>query len=213
MLVGNDAEAARLTHLLDQHHGDRPSVRRWLALIDPPGAAALPVNSPAAVDRLAAELHGRLDVVPSLVAAQRVGKNSANIALLRDALKLVEPHADAKRHHLSICAALAELALLVGDGDDARRWAHRGLKRDPYNATLALLVARIDDDEHVGPAASAVLTRVLRQHPRYPDVRAALIRRQFADGNTEQARRRLRQWLSDEPAQPVARRLSKELAA
>jgi hypothetical protein len=103
--------------------------------------------------------------------------------------------------------------MLSSDEDDARRWAHRGLKLNPYHAPLALVLSQIEDDAALGPPAVQVLAGVAAANPGWPDVRAALIRRELADGLAQRARHRLEQWLRDEPASTMARQLQKEIAA
>jgi len=101
----------------------------------------------------------------------------------------------------------------VGDARDARRWAHRGRRIDAYHVKFALILGELEDDPAVGPPASAALDEALRAHPHYPDVRAALIRREFTDGQTVAARHRLQRWLDDQPEHPLALQLQEELAA
>jgi hypothetical protein len=117
------------------------------------------------------------------------------------------------RRTLMICQAMAQLALLADDADDARRWAHRGLRVDPYSASLALVLARITDDPAVGPPTHAILTAVAEAFPLYPDLQAALIRRDKAEGRDDDARRRLSLWLDRQPDHPLARQVQQELAA
>jgi len=76
-----------------------------------------------------------------------------------------------------------------------------------------LLLAKMEDDTALGPPAREVLADVSRVFPKYPDVRAALIRRENQDGRSGDARRRLELWLQREPTHPLALRLERELAA
>lgn len=226
--------ARRVTERLYRVHGHRPGVRDWIEAAELPGAEKLPDVSPAAVERLAAELADDVDVVRTLVVGmkhrpearpattltERQGHElqpdaaTRPIALLRAAIERVqEGCAHDTRQYVMLCTALAELALLAQDESDARRWAHRGLKVDPYCASLALVLASCDDDARLGPPARQALARVARQHPGYPDVRAAMIRRAFADGRVDSARRRLSAWLRRDPGSPLANQLQQELAA
>ena len=205
--------AEHLTWRLFREFGHDAAINDWIALMEPPGCRNLPVTSDSSVELVAGELLGNPQVIPTLVAAQRINKDAHTIALLRGALQRLMRDIDDERQLLNVYAALAELAMLAQDTDDARRWAHRGLKIEPYHAGLALVLSRIDDDEQLGPRASTVLAGALNVHPKYPDLRAALIRREFRDGHVDVARRRLQQWLQREPNQPVALRLEQELAA
>lgn len=208
----SESASSSLQHL-NAAAGHEPSVRAWLAAIHPRGCLDAPALTEAAIDHLACELLVNIDVVASLVAGQKIENNADTIRLLRLALSRALRDIDDERHQLAACQAMAELAMLAGDHDDARRWAHRGLRLLPYCASLALVLARIKDDAMVGPPAAAVLAEAVNAHPKYPDLRAALIRRDFAEGRADVARRRLQQWLRREPNHAVARRLKEELAA
>ncbi len=202
-----------MTWRLFREFGHDAAINDWLALVQPPGCRNLPATSDSSVELVAGELLGNLEVIPTLVAAQRISQDAHAVALLRGALNRLLRDVEDERQLLGVYAALAELAMLAQDADDARRFAHRGLKIEPYHAGLALILSRIDDDEQLGPRASTVLAGALNVHPKYPDLRAALIRREFREGHIDVARRRLQQWLQREPNQPVALRLEQELAA
>jgi len=116
-----------------------------------------------------------------LVVALKYAPQTRPISLLRGALARVTRDFQEDPQMPRLCQALAELALLIGDEDDARRWAHRGLRLEPFNATLSLVLAQITDDTTVGPAATEMLKRVSLKFPQYPDVAAALERRQELD--------------------------------
>jgi tetratricopeptide (TPR) repeat protein len=193
--------------------GNEPAVRTWLDAVMPPQAMEATLVTPSAVDHLACELIARLEVIPSLVSGQKIERSATTIQLLRQTLTRLLHDIDDGREQLTVCQALADLAMLAGDHTDARRWAHRGLRIDPYNASMALALSRIEDDAMVGPPAATVLAEAVNAHPKYPDLRAALIRREFADGRADVARRRLEQWLRREPNQAMAQRLREELAA
>jgi lipopolysaccharide biosynthesis regulator YciM len=205
--------ARRLVRLLHDGHGHHPAVAQWIAALDLFGKGAANGVSHAEVEHLAAELIEAPQVIPSLVAAAMIEPRREDIDLLRSAIQRIAADAADDRQVIVICQAMAQLAMLALDRDDARRWAHRGLKLDPYNATLALVLGEVSDDLNVGPAAADVLRRVATAHPTYPDVRASLIRREHSDGRPEAARIKLAQWLEQDPANPHALDMVRELAA
>jgi len=185
----------------------------WLQLMElTPGEEPLGPDA-ATVEHLAGELAGNPEVIPSLVAAEQYEPDRRRRTLLRRALTLVAPTASETGHLLMVCRAQAELAQIAGDEDEARRWAHRGLRLEPRDETLALVLARINDDLTVGPPARQVLAEAVRGHPTYPDLRRELIRRHQRDGHRHSARALLARWLNREPNSPIARSLDKELAA
>lgn len=211
--TGHATEARVAAKRLHHRHGNDPAVARWLELLvmSPGVAEAVP---DVAVEQLVDELSQHWNVITSLVLAQQVSPDAQTIALLRRAIAVImRDMLDDASHTAVLCQALAELAFLAGDVDDARRWAHRGLKANPYAAPLAIIVARIEDDAAVGPAAATVLARVAEAHPHYPDLRAAVIRREHDDGRTNSARMLLGRWLQQEPDHPIAAALGQEMAA
>jgi hypothetical protein len=204
--------ARRLVGRLYHAHGDDAAIALWLQIMEVPGAADMPALPDVRIERLAAELAARPGVIPSLVAAQHVAPIAADVAMLRSALGLAAKELDADARWMSaVCQAMAELALLADDRDDARRWAHRGLKRNPYSAALALVLGRVEDDPAVGPPAARVLRDAVAAHPQYPDLRAALIRREQVEGRRETARLHLADWLRREPDHPLAREMARKL--
>lgn len=206
--------ASRLVQRLHHSRGDEPSVQHWLAALRPPGFAEPPPLPDTQVARLADELDARLDLLPTLVAAQRIASSHTEIALLRAAVaRLARRAADDEQRLLAVCQAMAELSLLANDADEARRWTHRGLKVNPFAASLAMVLAQLDDDTEVGPPAIKVLAVAAEAHPQFPDLQAALIRREHAQGETASARMHLADWLRREPEHPLARKLEQELAA
>lgn len=205
--------ARRLVRLLHDSQGHSPVIARWLTAIDSVTDSKLTQVSLASVEHLAAELIDQLDVIPSLVAAAVIDPQPADLALLRAAIQRVAADKHDQRSTLMLCTAMAQLAEAAGDSDDARRWAHRGLTIDGYNATLALVLSRIADDLTLGPSAADVLRRVAVAHPQYPDVRASLIRRERQDGRPDTAQIKLAQWLEQDPTNPHALGLVRELAA
>ena len=170
-------------------------------------------HSRAEVELLASELLDRPELITSLVAAQKIERDHKTIALLRAAAARVVHDIERTSNFVAVCTAAANLAVYASDVDDARRWAHRGLRKSPFNASLAMILSSIEDDETIGPPASTVLLGAVNRFPRYPDLRAALIRREFAEGRTDIAKRRLAQWLTREPNQALATELEQELAA
>lgn len=205
--------ARRLIRLLHDGHGHHPAVSQWLDALELRSIAALAGASHASIEHLAAELIESPQVIPSLVAAMTIDPRPTDLDMLRGAIQRIAADTTDDQQMLTVCQAMAQLATLAHDPDDARRWAHRGLKLDPYNATLALIVARISDDMNVGPAARDVLRRVATMHPSYSDVRVSLIRRERHDGRREAAQIKLAQWLEQDPANPHALGLVQELAA
>lgn len=226
----NDAEILQtlvsLSWLLDQHQqaelwlgqlrtqvGYLPAIQEWIQAMDEMQQANPFSSIDAQTEQLAVELMDHISVMPSLVVAMKLQSDDKTIAALRSALNHAYRDIHTSHDQIVACEALAELALLAEDSRDARRWAHRGRRLDPYHARFALVLAEIDDDAAVGPPAAVALGEALRINPNYPDVRAALIRREFADGQTTAARRRLRVWLNDQPEHPMALKLKQELAA
>lgn len=214
LIVADLPDAARrcVSHL-DAHHGDDGWVRQWIGYVEAPCGNELPQVSPAVIEQLAADLLAQPLALLSLVAALKVAPDAEQVLLLRRAGARAYHDLHEGRRGLVLCQAMADLALLAQDADDARRWAHRGLKLEPYSAPLALVLAAVEDDPAQGPPAVNVLAEVAHKHPDYPDVLAALIRREGAQGRREAARRRLTAWLSREPRNLTARRLHQELAA
>ncbi len=211
--AGLDDAARRLGRKLHQRRGHHPSVTRWLVTMNVPGSRDLPAAPDAMVEKLAAELAERPGLIETLTTAQKHEPRPESVLLLRRAGAMLVKGYQGDEVFVTLCRALADLAVLAGDLDDARRWAHRGLKADPYCAKLALVLSELSDEPGVGPAARQVLARVARKYPHYPDVRAAMIRRAAADGRPAAARRRLAAWLRRDPDSPTALRLKKELAA
>jgi hypothetical protein len=214
LLSGQHEAAAEATRKLHQACGDWPAVHRWLTRMEAPGYGELSTPAEPRIEHLAGELLPNLEVIPSLVAAQQHQPEPEQIALLRHALARLAPGLGAEHPRmLTICRAQARLSLLAGDPDEARRWAHRGLKLAPDDEKLALALAEVEDDPAVGPPAKDVLATVCERHPDYPDVRRARIRREHRDGDPRSARQLLAHWLQTEPNSPIAQTLEKELAA
>ena len=211
---GRDMRVAHHVKALEAGHGNDPAVAAWLDITHMPGAKADRQRIDPAADQLADDLFTRQQLVPTLVAAQKIQPDARQIASLRSALAILVNRAGNDHAVLPLITGLAELALLAGDGDDARRWAHRGLEQHPYLAPLALVLAQLpDDQDQPGRTAADALAGVRARHPDYADVRAALIRRQHHDGRDDLARLEISQWLEDEPDHPIAGRLDREIAA
>lgn len=205
--------ARRLAAELFETHGHDPAIGGWLAAMQPPGTGQMPGVSASAIEQLSGELIESLDVVPALVAGLAAEPNRHDTELLRQALCRLADDAADDAQLLLVCRAVTKLSLLLDDADEVRRWAHRGLKVEPYCAQLALALAETPDELTLGPPASEVLRRVAATHPTYPDVRAALIRRERTDGMADVARLRLAEWLEQDPENPVALGLVREMAA
>lgn len=215
LVTGELTESARQSLLALHHgHGHDSRIGRWIRATQLPGTAESQSLPDAQVEHLAEELALRPDLLPSLVAAQRVSADAMSLLLLRQAVLRLAPNLrEDDERMVMVCQALADLALLSDDADDARRWAYRGLRLRPYSASLALVLSRVEDDPAVGPAASEVLRKAYEANPNYPDVRAALIRTENARGDADVARRRLEQWLREQPDHPIARQVEREIAA
>ncbi len=176
-----EQEAYRLAAWLHHLHGHNPVVSRFVQLLDMPGLRSLPDTAYRHATRLANELVANPGLVPSLIFAQKQAPNTRTLSALRGAVRHIVYQFEATEHFASLLQALADMAELVGDEQDALRWAHRGLQVDPYNASLAMLLSRIEDNEAVGPPASQVLKRVSLKFPEYPDVQRAFADRQAYD--------------------------------
>lgn len=175
VLIGSGLEdsARRLAAWLYHLHGDDSKIAQWVAVMDVPGLTALPAVPDATVERLADELTANPLAVTSLVYAMKQAPRTRPISLLRAAIGHMTQHFHDRPEMPRLVQGLAELAHLIGDDEDARRWAHKGLRLEPYNATLALLLGQLEDDEAVGPTAQQTLKRVALKFPGYPDVQAA----------------------------------------
>lgn len=171
------------------------------------GAVSAPIEM---IEQLAVQLAHRPGVIPTLIAAQKHQPAAGRIDMLRRALQRI---ADEVEDRARVAEALAELAELAGDIDDARRWARRGLRLAPYSVALALLLDRIgsglraeDDLQSLDALRKAAAAR-----PSYADVRRALIRRYQAAGFDKLARRAAERWLAEQPDNPQARAAFQEL--
>lgn len=205
--------AQRVAYQCFHELGHQGQMAAWLEAVDAPGFCETNTKPDAAIEELAVELTSQFKLIPSLVAAQKVDPDNDDIQMLRDAMMRMAPHAHDQRQTLTLSLALAELSLLADDHDEARRWAYRGLRIDPLSASLALILAQVQGDTAMGPAACEVLDEVANAYPQYPDVQAASIRTAMAAGQQVQAKLRLTNWMAREPDQPLALELAKEIAA
>jgi len=186
----------------------------WLRTMSVPGCTALGGHTRRGIDELAEDLSREPKAIQTLVYAQKLRRDLPTVQLLRQAIRRIVPlFEDDTRQMATVCAAMAELGILAGDHTQARRWAHRGLEEDPYNATLALLIDQLRDDGRTALPPRAVLLCAATHHPDYPDLQAALIKRETAEGMLDQARERLDDWIEREPNSPHALALRKEIAA
>ncbi len=206
--------AGKHVRRLHARHGHLPDVAQWIASMKIAGSESLPDQSDAIISQLSRELAETPMVLCSLTAAMKVAPNEQHIDALRHAGNLMMHRVSLSIDmETELCRSMADLALLAEDEADARRWAHRGLKVNPLAAHLAIVLSQVEDHAYMGPAARDVLAKINEAKPAYPDVHAALIRREFFDGDTQVARMRLTNWLETEPSNPTALRLRKEIAA
>jgi hypothetical protein len=186
----------------------------WLRDMSVPGAGELRWSPTEPIEDLARDLAREPKAIPTLVYAQQHKRDLPTIELLRQAIRRIVPLFENDSVQMAmVCRAMAELCELAGEHAQAQRWAHRGLEEDPYCAPLALLINRLRDDGRTTLPPRSVLVCVATRHPAYPDVQAALIRRENAEGRTDDARQRLDAWLARDPYSPHALELRKEIAA
>ena len=200
--------AERLLH----QAGHDPSTRRFLGSLSLTETASkhIPLET---VEQLAAELIGEPQLIPTLVRAQQINPQSSQIDLLRRSLARVVSDLDAP--YVAI-EALAELAVVADDADDARRWIQRGLQEQPFSARLAILLDNLPNDESepkAGLRPLDVLRRAAGAEPTYPDLRRRLILRHHQAGYHQAARHQAGNWLDAEPSNDLARMTWREGAA
>ena len=212
MSLGDHDQAERLGRAYHKAFGHEAT--RWLRDMNVPGAARLRWSEGGSIDELARGLASEPKAIPALVFTQKHQRDLPTVRLLRQAIRRIVPlFENDTRQMTMVCTAMAELSLLEGDQAQARRWAHRGLEEDPYCATLALLINKLRDQGDTALPAASVLSCVAMKHPDYPDVQAALIRRQSREGQAETAKANLEAWLEREPYSRHALELKQELAA
>jgi thioredoxin-like negative regulator of GroEL len=210
--LGTNNEAEQLARAYHNAYGRQATT--WLRDMSAPGAHELRWSPTEPVDELARDLAQEPKAIPTLVYAQQHKRDLPTIALLRNAIRRIVPLFENDPMQMAmVCRAMAELCELAGDSAQAQRWAHRGLEEDPYCAPLALLINRLRDDGRTTLPPRSVLVCVATKHPTYPDVQAALIRRENTEGRADEARERLAAWLEREPYSPHALELRKEIAA
>ena len=212
MSLGDTDQAERLGRAYHKAFGHEAT--RWLRDMNVPGANRLRWSEGGSIDELARGLASEPKAIPALVYTQKHQRHLPTVRLLRQAIRRIVPlFENDARQMTMVCVAMAELSVLEGDQAQAQRWAHRGLEEDPYCATLALLVDKLRDRGDTALPAVSVLNCVATKHPDYPDVQAALIRRQSREGQAEMAQANLTAWLEREPYSPQALELKQELAA
>ena len=210
--LGQHEEAETLSKSFHQTYGRE--AKQWLRDMSVPGSQHLGGQIVPPVDELAQDLAREPKAIHTLVYAQKLKRDLPTVELLRQAIRRIVPmFENDPRQMTAVCRAMAELSLLAGDHMQARRWAHRGLEEDPYCASLALLINRLRDDGRTTLPPRSVLVCVATHHPDYPDVQAALIRRESEEGRLDDAQQRLQAWLEREPYSPQALALRKEIAA
>lgn len=210
--LGLPQEAEALSKAYQYTYGREAT--QWLRDMSVPGAEYLGGQGGQPVEDLAQELAREPKAIQTLVYAQKHKRDLPTVSLLRQAIRRIAPMFDNDPKQMTtICLAMADLSVLAGDHAQARRWAHRGLEEDPYCAELALLIDRLRDDGRTTLPPRSVLVCVATHHPDYPDVQAALIRRESAEGRLDDAQQRLSAWLEREPYSPQALQLRKEIAA
>ncbi len=210
--LGQSDEAEALSKAF--YHAYGREAKQWLRDMSVPGSQYLGGHNVLPVEELAQDLAREPKAIQALVYAQKHKRDLPTVDLLRQAIRRIAPmFENDTRQMTAICRAMAELSVLAGDHTQARRWAHRGMEEDPYCASLALLINRLRDDGRTTLPPRSVLVCVAAHHPDYPDVQAALIRRESAEGRLNDARERLSAWLVREPYSPHALALRKEIAA
>lgn len=191
-------------------HADSDLFARTLGLRRRRSAQHVPLDL---VERLAGELVTDPQVIPTLVAGQRLRPRGDRLSLIRRALVRV---VDELPRPIIAVEALAELARLAGDVDDAWRWAKRGLRLDAYNARLAMLASElvgVEEADAQPRIAREALQRITGVQPDWPDVRRALAARCRDDGDASLAIEHLYRLLIDRPNDPAATAMLTELAA
>lgn len=200
--------AKRLQH---KHYRDE-SIHRWLSCVDA-ALVGLISDDEQPVCPLARELLARPHVIPSLLAGMRVGDTSEHRGQLLSALRQVVAKLNTRHDRINAHLALAELAAAEGDMNEARRWVKQGMKLQPRSVPFAMLLHRLTDQQAAAPEATRALTNAAEDHPEYPDVQAALIRREKARGDLPAARLRFQQLKDRLSDHPMVRGLEQELAA
>lgn len=210
---GLEHTAQSLADRVAERLGEGHSLIQWMQLMAVPGLATASQDA-AQVEEVAQGLAVGIEVLPSLIEALRLRPEKQLISQLRRAAASLIGTADAAQTRLALCAALAELALLAHDTENAAIWARRAMTIDPFNARMALVINESDALNGAdGSISIEALHQVHEAHPSYPDVRAALIRREHQSGRTASARMRLADWLRDRPSDPILTDLTREIAA
>jgi len=210
---GNRASIQRIAARLRLRHGHDPMSRRFLKTQHATRTEDDAQPTVEMIDELAPQLADQPRLISTLLAAQRLSPRPGRIELLRRAIGRIVDEID---QPLIAIEAMAELAMLADDADDARRWARRGLRSRPYSVRLALLMDDLPDEsnsEMVTVQSTTVLRQVADDHPEYADVQRRLVLRYEGRGLRTLARRRLRRWMRRSPDHPLAIQTQKDLAA
>lgn len=181
---------------------------RWLASLGLTPRTVRIEPTHQQVTQLARSLAQEPGVIASLVRAQKIEPNPAQLRLLRRSLVRI---ADSLPEPRAGFEALAELAEIDGDRTDAARWARRVLRDDAFAASMALLLDRVTDDKT--NRTTDALERARSRHPHYTDVQLALIDRYRRAGRIDDARTAAAAWVRSDPDNPAALAKRKELAA
>ncbi|QDU34651.1 hypothetical protein KS4_27220 [Poriferisphaera corsica] len=210
------AAARKLGQAIYDTWGDRAEVLQWLKLMEVPGAETLGMVHEHEAEQLANELRVQFandaGMVWSLVYALKHEMKVKSALLLRKGLLRVVDGIVNDQAKVIACWSLAELAMLMGDHEDVRKWAEAGLSIDPYHAAMAILLSQTGEPIATNIAREK-LEVVAEAHPAYPDVRSALIRRQFADGYIHDANRAIDEWLKNDPGNRLAEKLRDNASA
>jgi len=202
--------AIQVQKTLNQNH---PLIA-WMVVMAVPGFQDHNFDT-LSCDPMASAIADAPETVPSIVRACQLKPTPNVISVLRRAISQIVDLPRLQDIQSELCTAMAELALLADDNVNARLWAKRGLSLSPFSAQLAIALDEATETQRTRHGAEAidVLARVHTEYPNYPDLAAALIRRENSQGLSDSAQHRLALWLEDKPSQPIARRLQKEMAA
>lgn len=202
--------ARRAGTMLLRRFGRHQHVTRVLGSLDLArcSEATVPIEM---IGQLAEELRDQPHVIESLVVAQQCQPQPLRIELLRRAIARI---VDQLPEPLTALEALATLAHLAGDPDEAMRWARRGMKIAPMNVRLALLADELEN-KAADPSLdlSSTLRRLAEAHPGYPDVQRALIHRYQRRHNRHAVLHYLARWQQAQPDHPLLHRTRQEVAA
>ncbi len=184
----------------------------------------LPEASASATMALADALVEQPDLIASLTHGLLLDAESESRRDLRDALITAAPRLLGQGWDTELCLSLARLAYADHDLADTQKWASRGLEHCPGQGDLAILldcatnpaeVSTTDQTTEHQPVhltAIQALEAAHEQHPDYPDVATALVRRTMREGMIDVSMRHFNAVQQSAIADhPVVRRLTKEL--